>query len=211
MPFISTMGSLHDRLHDHHPPKASQLERTHILKDILDNIDKFAKKHPLIHFDVLKNEVLKPVLNENFDPEVQLRGFLKAFKDTNTFNSAFNDISDPKLKEQIQRFIQGESPKNAVGEHGFEVTGHPSPPVQHHFSLLEQVKKLVTDVSELKTAIHDVFHPHHADVKNLPVIWEDKDEKDLMKVNTFLSVDVVKHSLIITCQGLLGCKVPELG
>jgi len=58
------------------------LERTHILKEILVKVDTYAKEYNLIDYSALKDEVLRPVLKEHFDPEAQIRGFLRTFRHT---------------------------------------------------------------------------------------------------------------------------------
>ena len=40
----------------------------------------------------LKQEVLKPVLADHFNPETQIRGFLKAFRHTLAYKAAFEEI-----------------------------------------------------------------------------------------------------------------------
>jgi hypothetical protein len=163
-------------------PKPTELERNHILKDILENIGGFAKEYDLVDYDALKKEVLIPVIHEEFDPGDQLRGFLRTFRRTLAFKRAFENIDDPNLKKQITAFIGGESSDDAVGHHGFQVAGHPSPRVKHHFSLLDELKNLLLSAVELKQAIKDSFHPKHPNVKDLPVIWEDEKQTKVMEV-----------------------------
>src|SRR2546423_9193503 len=122
------------------PPSATHLERNHILQEILDHIEDFGDGFNLVDYDALKRDVLIPVLQENFDPEVQIRGFLKAFRHTQTFQDAFTRIQSPVLKKQITTFIEGKSTEDVVAQHGFEVSSYPSAPVKHHFSLLEKLK-----------------------------------------------------------------------
>jgi hypothetical protein len=160
------------------------LERTHILKEILGNVDDYAKDFDLIDYPALKEEVLKPVLAETFDPETQIRGFLKTFRHTLVYKAALAKIGNDGLKDQIDAFVDGKSAKQVVGAGGFDVASHKSPPVHHHFSLLAELKKLVIGAIELKEAVHDVFHPQHKHVKDLPVVFEDANDTKVVEVSS---------------------------
>ena len=70
------------------------------------------------------------------------------------------------------------SPKRSL----FHLVSHRSPPVVHHFSLLNELKKLVIGEIELKTAVQDIFHPKHKHVKDLPIIYEGAGKKKIMEV-----------------------------
>lgn len=158
------------------------LERTHILHEILDHVDEYASRFDKVDFSALKDEVLKPVLAETFDPETQIRGFLKTFRHTPVYEAAFAKITDPHLKRQINGFIEGKRSKDVVGKHGFSVLTHPSPPVVRHFSLLKELKKLVLCGSDIKEAVENVRHPRHQHVKGLPIVYEEANDGQVVEV-----------------------------
>jgi hypothetical protein len=157
-------------------PAASNLERTHILKQILDHIDDYRKDFNLIDYSALKDEVLKPIIEETFNPETQIRGFLRAFQHTVAYGDSFQQIPSAELKAQIQSFVAGHSAKHVLGGKEFHLLSHKSPPVLHHFSLLKALKRFVLGPLELKAAIRDVLHPKHVHVKDLPVLFESADQ-----------------------------------
>jgi hypothetical protein len=92
-------------------PGVDRLQRDAILKSMNENISKYQNRFPLVNIGTLKEKVLQKVIDApnpnkpevNFDPEVQLRGFLKAFENTPAFASQF-DILDDATKKQIQAF-----------------------------------------------------------------------------------------------------------
>lgn len=158
------------------------LERSHILKEILQHVDEYSKQFDRIDYPALKEEVLKPVLAEAFNPETQIRGFLKTFRNTLVYKAAFSKIESQDLREQIDDFINGKSSKDVVHGKEFHLVSHKSPPVHHHFSLLSELKKLVLSAIELKAAIKDAFHPKHKHVKGLPIIFEDTSDTKVVEV-----------------------------
>ncbi|KAF2478349.1 uncharacterized protein BDR25DRAFT_330802 [Lindgomyces ingoldianus] len=149
------------------------LERDHILQEILEHVEEYSGEYDKVDYSALKNDVLKPVIAEEFNPETQIRGFLKAFQHTLVYKTAFAKIQSPELKDQISDFIEGKQAKEVVGDKEFHLVSHKSPPVVHHFSLLEELKKLVINGLEWKAAVKDVFHPKHKHVKSLPILYED--------------------------------------
>lgn len=89
-------------------PPATNLARDAILQSMLDHVAEYGKKYPLVKIDILKDLVIKEVIDapknkSRFDPNVQLRGFLKTFEDTPAFKSQF-DILDDATKGQIIAF-----------------------------------------------------------------------------------------------------------
>ena len=105
-------------------PPAKELARDAILQSMLDHVSEYEKKYPIIKFDILKDSVLKKVIDAprkdndtTFDPEVQLRGFLQSFEDTPAFKSQFN-ILDDVTKKQINAFKTGTGWKKSI-ENGF--------------------------------------------------------------------------------------------
>jgi len=174
---------------------AERLQRDYILHDILENVDRYSKEYDKVDYEPLKNDVIKKVLDEDFDPEVQIRGFLKAFRHTPAYKAAFAKIESDQLKNQINSFIEGSSPEEIVGDKGFHPTKHPSPPTKHHFSLLSALKKLVSSGLEIKEFLEDGkahvkefledgehVSPKHY-LKDVPVLYEDKADTKVMEVS----------------------------
>lgn len=157
------------------------LERTHILKDILSHIDEYSREDDEIDYSALKKYVLQPVIAEEFDPETQIRGFLKTFRHTLSYNAAFSRIASKELRDQIEDFINGKHAKDAIGERGFHLLSHKSEPVQHHFSLITELKKLLIGGLELKAVVKDILHPRHQYIKDLPIIYEDVQNKQVVE------------------------------
>jgi hypothetical protein len=164
------------------PPE--HLERTNILQQILEHIEDFKEQFPKVDYAALKRDVLEPVVKEQFDPEVQIRGFLRTFQDTEIFKDAFEQIKNSELQAQVNAFIQGSSAKDAVGKAGFQVSAHPSPAVKHHFSLLQTLKKILLCGIEAKEDVNEPLHSKitKANLEGLPLIYEDVNEKKIMEV-----------------------------
>lgn len=132
-----------------------------------------------MHLDVLR-ELVTAVRRKNVDPEVQLRQFLQAFKDTKPFRDAFDGL-DPLSKKRVEAFRDGASAEAVTGKKGFELP--PSPSAKHHFRLLD--------------SLHALFHPHHQEEKPHSTatprdggdqasdvrIYEDAGNTKVMKVN----------------------------
>ena len=166
-------------------PSVARLERNNILQDIIDNIEQFREKFHLVDYRTLKDDVLKPVLAGDFDPEVQIRGFLRTFRRTEVFQAALEDIGSPDLKDQIQAFADGRSAKQVVQKGGINVSRHASPPVKSHFSLLERLKELVLRGLHLQEKIVKDAHvkEKHGHLADLPIVYEDSDKKKVIEVS----------------------------
>ena len=105
-------------------PPITQLARDNILQSMLDHVSESQKKNPHVKIDILKQSVLQKVIDApkdsndtEFDPEVQLRGFLLTFEDTPAFKAEFN-ILDDVTKKQISAFKDGADWKKTM-ESGF--------------------------------------------------------------------------------------------
>lgn len=157
------------------------LERTHILKEILEHVEEYAKKFDKVDYSALRDQILKPVLEETFDPEIQIRGFLNTFKHTSAYKDAFSNIPDD-LKEQVNDFVHGKPADKVVEGHDLHLTAHKSPPVEHHFSLLTQLKKWLLCGSDIKEAVEDARHPKHKHVKGLPILYENSTGSQVVEV-----------------------------
>ena len=97
-------------------PEVEALQRDAILTSMLANISSYEKKFPQVNVDILKTEVLEPVLvapkpnnEKKFDQEVQLRGFLQTFEDLPAYTEQFR-LLDDRTKQQISTFK--DNPKN---------------------------------------------------------------------------------------------------
>jgi hypothetical protein len=178
------------------------LERNHILQQILSHVDDYAEEFNKIDYPALKEEVLKPVIAETFNPETQIRGFFRTFRHTLAYEAvcslkpchgsllltccsakAIDKLASEELKSQIREFVDGKDARSVVDGKEFRVDLHKSPPVQHHFSLLGKLKKLFVCSIDLKAAISDIFHPKHKHVKNLPIIYEDANDTKPVEVS----------------------------
>jgi hypothetical protein len=172
------MGSV-----QHNSLTSDVLERTHILEEILERVDEYAGIFDKVDYSALKDEVLKPVLAEDFDPETQIRGFLRTFRHTLAYKAAFSKIAYPSLRVQINEFIDGKQSKEVVGGKEFHLIPHKSPPVVHHLSVLGELKKLLLDGLEVKKAVKNVLHPKHKHVKILPVLYESSTSGQVVEVS----------------------------
>ncbi|TKA64912.1 hypothetical protein B0A49_09681 [Cryomyces minteri] len=153
------------------------LYRDGILRDILENVERYSQNFDKVNYKDLKEYVLKPVLEERFDPEVQIRGFVRALRPTPWYQEAFSKIGTQELKDQIDAFADGASPEDAIGKAGFQVSKHPSPGIKHHFSLITALRKLVVD-------IHDDIRGNGKTkrTKGLPIVYEDAKKAKVMEV-----------------------------
>ena len=109
-------------------PPATNLARDSILQSMLDHVSEYENKYPLVKIDILKESVLKKIIDApqmdndtEFDPEVQLRGFLQTFEHTPAFKAEFN-ILDDATKKQISAFKSRMNWKNTI-KHGFGFPG----------------------------------------------------------------------------------------
>jgi FAD binding domain len=116
---------------------------------------------------------------------VQIRGLLKTLQHTPHYQGSFSKL-DPKLQAQIKEFAAGKSPKQAIGTGGFKVSDHPSPGVQHHFSLLNYLKDLFIDCfkggQKIDKDIKALGKEDHPNLKDLPIIYEDAAKAKMMEV-----------------------------
>lgn len=160
------------------------LQRNHILTDILNNIEQFKESHPFVNYTALESEVLEPVLRENFDPEIQIRGLFRTLQGTPAFQEAFDKLGSDQLKDQIKAFVDGASSTEAVGRDGFSLSQHPSPGTKHHFSLLASIEDLIAKGLSVKNDVQEALHgvELHRYLKHLPIIYEDQQQKKIMEV-----------------------------
>lgn len=174
-----------------HELPREELSRDYILREILERIDDFHHDFPNVDTGVLKKSVLEKVIDREFDPNVQIRGFLRAFRRTRIFKEAFDALDKP-IQAQIKAFMDGQDPDTVVQPLGFTLP--PSPQAKHHFSLLDFVRRsngkrrfslldfakaIIAKADQLK----DFFRPDgDKKVKNLPLVYEDAAATKLMEV-----------------------------
>ncbi|KAJ7467680.1 hypothetical protein FB451DRAFT_395584 [Mycena latifolia] len=151
------------------------LQRDYILQDILDNIDELQRREPrLKEVDTkpLKEEVLAPVLRNEFDTEVQIRGFLRAMQYTPAFRASVDKIGRPELKAHIGAFIDGRSAREVLGDKAFVL------PASNKHGVVGERKdhKSFVDVLEsIPGKLKETFGPH------VPNIYEDHEQKKVVK------------------------------
>jgi hypothetical protein len=163
-----------------------QLEGNHILHEMLENIENFCA-HEDLDIQCLKDETICPVLEGNFNPDVQIRGLLKVIRKTSAFIDAYDQIHDESLKKQIDSFIGGQSSETAAQGHRFQILSHPSPAVRHEFSLLEKVKGLISNVEDLEIDAK-TSHLLTKHATNIPIIFENESNTKIMEVSILLKL-----------------------
>lgn len=97
-------------------PPEPKLNHPNLLEAIISNAYKLQSSHPLVDIQELI-EQLKLVLAKDVNPEIQIRGYLKIFSRTPTFQNAFEKL-DPEMKKQLDAFISGKTVEDAIGGQG---------------------------------------------------------------------------------------------
>jgi hypothetical protein len=157
------------------------LQRDYILQDILANIDKLQRNEPClkdIDTKPLKEEVIAPVLRNEFDMEVQIRGFLRALQYTPAFKASVDKIGRPELKAQIGAFIEGKSATDVLGAKSFML------PASNKHGVVgkgKSHKSIVEALESIPAKLKEALGPH------LPKIYEDKAQTKVMEVSSFYS------------------------
>lgn len=161
-------------------PPAEKLNQNFILGEIRDHLNEFGEAFPHVNLGILLDQVTA-VRRKNVDPEIQIRQFLQAFKNTTAFGEAF-DVLDEETKKLVTAFRDGASADEVTRSRGFRLP--PSSPAKHHFRLLD--------------GFHSLFHHHdakqpkgitatteaiQAEAAKAPKIYEDADKKKIMKVS----------------------------
>lgn len=133
-------------------------------------------------------ELITDVSRKQVNPETQIRQFLLAFKDTETFRKALGKL-DEVTRKKVLSFHDGASCGDLVEKDGFQLPS--SPAARHHFRLLDTVHSLFyfkkgdshEEVHQKSPAkIHAIIDHEGA---RAPVIYEDVDHKKIMKVGNF--------------------------
>lgn len=154
--------------------------------EILDYLKDFSDVFPNVDLGILVDQV-SAVRRKNVNPETQIRQFLQAFKNAPTFKKAFDQL-DLETQKKVESFRDGASTSDLTQAGGFLLP--PSAPAKHHFRLLDAVHSLFAHSHDDKK--HSDEHQQkprlevHAkpDSIKAPLIYEDTDEKKLMKVRT---------------------------
>lgn len=160
-------------------PDSSKLNNHYILGEIIDHVGELSGEFPKVDLEELISQ-LTQVKSKNFNPEVQLRGFLKVFKKTRTYQDGYSKLDGP-TKSRLDAFIQGRSAADVTGQ---EIPIlQPRPTANHRSKLLGIIRRLLGFLQRL--------HIHKSGVKNLgkdlkatkaPLIYEDEERTKLIKV-----------------------------
>ena len=149
---------------------------------------------PHVDLDILTDQVTA-VRRKNVNPETQMRQFLLAFKDNHTFQDAFDQL-DEDVKTKIVKFRDGSSADTVIGSAGFHLP--PSPRAKHHFQPLDLLRSLFHHPHGQKKPheIAAVARDHGGG--NAPVIYEDIDQKKIMKVKPMTIIYFRRSYLLMT-------------
>ncbi|KAF1988851.1 hypothetical protein K402DRAFT_452593 [Aulographum hederae CBS 113979] len=104
------------------------LERYGILRDVLNGVEEYAEAQPAgtgtrdfdIDIQALRDDVLVPVLVDDYDAETQVRGLMRTMRDTDAFSDAFEQLPCPILRHQLTVFMNGATAEEVVAKQGFE-------------------------------------------------------------------------------------------
>lgn len=160
-----------------------KLNQHFILGEIRDYIREFHELFPHVDLDVLL-DLITDVRRKKVNPETQMRQFLLAFKNTETFQKALDELDD-ETRKKVLSFRGGASCGDLVKD-GFHLPS--SPAAKHHFRFLDKVHSLF---HFKKDDGHEEVHQKpstkiqaiidHEGAKT-PVVYEDADHKNIMKV-----------------------------
>ena len=157
-------------------PPPEKLNPHYILGEIRDHIQKFSDLFPLVDLDILREQTTA-VRRKNVNAETQIRQFLKAFEKTETFRDAFAEL-DLETQSKVKDFTHGNSADAVTKASGFGLPA--SPATKRHFKLLDVFQSLFHTNEKAKgekqVAAAGIEHPEP------PVIYEDADHKEVMKV-----------------------------
>jgi hypothetical protein len=150
-------------------PESANLNNHYILGEIIEHIQEFADSFPHINFRELIDQITQ-VQEQNVDPQVQVRGFLRVFEKTPFFREEASKL-DATTQAQLKDFMKGSSAEEVVKHRS--LTLWPSPSAKHHFSLLQ---------------FFESFGPHdkpiqYLEANGLPIIYEDEAKTVVMEVS----------------------------
>lgn len=161
-----------------------RLNQHFILGEIRDYIRDFHELFPHVDLDVLL-DLITDVRRKQVNPETQMRQFLLAFKNTETFQKALDEL-DEETRKKVLSFREGASCGDLVKKDGFHLPS--SPAAKHHFRLLDKVHSLFhfkkddshEEVQQEPPAKIQAIIDHEG--AKAPVVYEDADHKKIMKV-----------------------------
>ena len=177
-------------------PDISKLNNNFLLEEIIDHVGELRGDFPKVNIDELIDQLTR-VRSKKFDPEEQLRGFLKTFEKTTAYRDGYSKLDD-RTKSRLDAFIKGRSAAEVVGQEDvslqpspaakdhFRLLDHslqPSPGEKPHFRLLDALRKLRVHKFDIKSLKKDL---KAADV---PLIYENEAQTELMEVRTVKSLD----------------------
>lgn len=162
-------------------PPAERLNQHFILGEIRDYIKDFAELFPHVDCDILFDQITA-VRRKNVDPERQIRQFLLAFKNTSTFQEAFDHL-DAETKKKVESFRDGTSAGDIIGNRGFQLPT--SPPAKHHFRLLDRIHSLFQRPQEGGKQPSQVEAKIESSDDKAPIIYEDAHDEKQMKVRLY--------------------------
>ncbi|KAL9119028.1 MAG: hypothetical protein Q9187_004416, partial [Circinaria calcarea] len=177
-------------------PDISKLNNNFILGEIIDHVRELSGDFPKVNLDELIDQ-LTQVRSKKFDPEVQLRGFLKTFEKTTVYRDGYNKL-DNRTKSRLDAFIKGRSAADVIGQEDislqpspaakdhFRLLDHslqPSPVAKHHFRLLDALRKLRIHKFDIKSLKKDLK------TVDVPLIYENEAQTELMEVYSNVPFD----------------------
>ena len=117
-------------------PPAGNLSGHFILGKIRDYIKDFKELFPHVGLDILFDQITA-LRRKNVNAETQIRQFLLAFRNTETFQKALEQL-DEDMRKKVEAFRDGASCGDVVKAGDFQLP--PSPPTkQRHFRLLNKI------------------------------------------------------------------------
>ncbi|KAK7954106.1 hypothetical protein PG996_014992 [Apiospora saccharicola] len=161
-----------------HHLSVNTLQRDHILQQMLEGIDHY-NHH--VETKPLKHDVIKPLIDKKFDPQVQIRGLLCAMQHSHAYKSALQNIRQPGLRSQVASFVKGNTAKEVAGDDfklpsshsihhaGVAKTVQSSVIKQSFFGLL---KNLILKILNLKSLVTSLLTLTRQP-QDRPQIWED--------------------------------------
>jgi hypothetical protein len=113
-----------------------------------------------IDYDVLETDILQKVLDHDFNPAFQIRGYVKLLCNTPHYQDEFQKLS-PTLQTQVQTFIKDPKYKGDINALDFKV-------LDHKVSKPGPIQSLVAKFSQ---------HMH-----DLPLVYEDQQKQKVVEV-----------------------------
>jgi len=138
--------------------------------------DVYSPMFSKIDYDTLERDILQKVLDHDFDPAFQIRGFVKLLCNTPHYQDEFVKLS-PSLQTQVQNFIKDPNYKGDINALDFKI-------LDHKVAKPGPIKSLVAKFS------------HH--MHDLPVVYEDEQNHKVMEVK--ITSRIWKRNLRLTMR-----------